>query len=112
MRGFARCATARNRCPTPMKWSRTGAVAACFRSRSMPQSPLPVTLVAEAGLDAAPLDAAQRRWAADNGFTGQRGRLLALPGEGGALAGYLFGIGAPEGRPVFVAGLAAAALAE
>jgi len=78
----------------------------------MPQSPLPVTLVAEAGLDAAPLDAAQRRWAADNGFTGQRGRLLALPGEGGALAGYLFGIGAPEGRPVFIAGLAAAALAE
>lgn len=50
------------------------------------------------------------KWAAAHAFTGQRGRLLALPGDDGAIAGYLFGLGAPEDRPKLVTGLAAAAL--
>jgi len=72
--------------------------------------PIPVTLVSEAALDAAGLKAAHRAWAEANGFSGQRGRLLALPGEAGALDGYLLGIGGEAGRSKLVAGLAAAAL--
>lgn len=52
----------------------------------------------------------EARWAAANGFTGQRGRLLALPGVDGGLAGYLFGLGDASGRPALTLGLAAAAL--
>lgn len=50
------------------------------------------------------------RWAAANGFSGQRGRLLALPAADGGLAGYLFGLGPKEGRSPLIFGLAAAAL--
>lgn len=50
------------------------------------------------------------RWAASNAFSGQRGRLLALPDEDGRIAGYLFGLGSREGRPGLITGLAAAAL--
>lgn len=71
---------------------------------------IPVYLVGDGSLPTLPLTAAQRSWAEANGFSGQRGRLLPLPGGDGALGGYLFGTGAAEGRPVFVAGLAAAAL--
>ncbi|MCW5721729.1 MAG: leucyl aminopeptidase family protein [Devosia sp.] len=73
-------------------------------------STLPVRFVPEGGLEAAGLTPRQRGWADDNNFTGQRGRLLALPDESGRLDLYLFGIGAAENRPVFVAGLAGAAL--
>ena len=76
----------------------------------MPQSkPLTLTAVEE-GSVAAGLTPAQANWASANGFTGQRGRLLALPGEDGAVAGYLFGVGAAADRPRLVLGLAAAAL--
>jgi leucyl aminopeptidase len=76
----------------------------------MPKSkPLTLTTVEE-GSVAEGLTPAQAKWAKANGFTGQRGRLLALPGEDGAVAGYLFGVGAAEGRPKLVQGLAAAAL--
>ena len=70
----------------------------------------PVTLVEEGGLKAAGLSKLQGQWAAANGFTGQRGRLLAVPSETGALAGYLFGVGAKASRPVLVTGLAGAGL--
>lgn len=73
---------------------------------------LPVYFSAELPAPAADLTPAQRQWAELNGFSGQRGRLLALPGESGDVAGYLFGIGAPADRPAFVAGLAAAQLPE
>lgn len=73
---------------------------------------LPVIFVGEGDLAAANLPAPQRAWAEANGFSGQRGRLLALPEAGGALSGYLFGTGADAGRPALVAGLAGAALAE
>ena len=70
---------------------------------------LPVIAVEE-GTTAAGLTPAQENWAGANGFTGQRGKLLALPGEGGEIAGYLFGLGAAADRPKLVHGLAAAAL--
>lgn len=56
------------------------------------------------------LTPAERQWAKANGFAGQRGRLLALPGEEGAVAGYLFGMGSSDDRPALVLGQAAAAL--
>lgn len=49
-------------------------------------------------------------WARANGFSGQKGRLLPLPGPDGGHAGYAFGIGAAEGRSPLVLGLAAQAL--
>jgi len=70
----------------------------------------PVILVEEGGLKAAGLGRPQAQWASANGFTGQRGRLLALPSETGALAGYLFGVGAKASRPVLVTGIAGATL--
>lgn len=70
----------------------------------------PVYLVGEGGLAALDLSAGQRSWADANGFSGQRGKLLPLPATDGSLDGYLFGLGTAEGRPVFVAGLAAASL--
>ena len=68
---------------------------------------LPVICVAEGGAPAG-LTPAQAKWAKAAGFTGQRAKLLPLPGEGGDLAGYLFGLGAPIGRPALITGLAAA----
>jgi len=77
----------------------------------MPQpSTLPVIFVEDGKLADAGLSEAHSVWATANGFTGQRGRVLALPGDGGALAGYLFGTGAGQDRPVMVAGLAAASV--
>src|SRR5487761_2730181 len=76
----------------------------------MPQpTPLPLICVAEAGALPKSLKAAHRHWAEANGFAGQRGRLLALPGSDGSLEGYLFGIGGDD-RPRLVVGLAGAAL--
>lgn len=49
-------------------------------------------------------------WARANGFCGQAGRLLALPGAGGRVAGYLFGTGLAEKRSPLITGLAGAAL--
>jgi leucyl aminopeptidase len=72
---------------------------------------LPLILVEEGGLKAAGLSKGQVSWAGANGFTGQRGRLLALPsGNGAQLDGYLFGTGPSATRPVLVTGLAGAAL--
>lgn len=58
---------------------------------------LPVHLVARDGLDALGLLPSTIAWAAANGFSGEAGRTLVLPGENGALAGALFGIGDGEG---------------
>ncbi|MGN6488569.1 MAG: leucyl aminopeptidase family protein [Devosia sp.] len=75
----------------------------------MPTKPLTLTAVEE-GSVAAGLTPAQARWAAANAFTGARGKLLPLPAEDGGVAGYLFGLGAADGRPKLVHGLAAASL--
>ncbi|KQN76866.1 leucyl aminopeptidase family protein [Devosia sp. Leaf64] len=70
----------------------------------------PVYLVGEGGLATLGLSGAQKGWAEANGFSGQRGKLLPLPSADGGLEGYLFGVGPAEGRPAFVAGLAAVSL--
>ena len=70
---------------------------------------LPLIAVEEGKLPAM-LTPAQSKWAKVQGFTGQRGRLLPLPGEEGSLAGYLFGLGEPAGRSPLILGTAAAAL--
>ncbi|RWC60782.1 leucyl aminopeptidase family protein [Mesorhizobium sp.] len=58
---------------------------------------LPVHLVVRDGLDAAGLAPAAVAWARANGFSGEAGRTLVVPGENGALGGALFGIGDCEG---------------
>ncbi|MDB5528294.1 MAG: cytochrome oxidase subunit [Devosia sp.] len=73
---------------------------------------LPVIFIDDAGLAAVGLDPVATAWAAANGFSGQRGRLLAVPDGQGAVAAYLFGTGSAVDRPVLVAGLAAAQLGE
>jgi leucyl aminopeptidase len=71
---------------------------------------LPLICVAEGGDLPKALGEPARRWAAANGFSGQRGRLLAVPDADGAVAAYLFGMGSADDRPVLVTGLAGAAL--
>ena len=73
---------------------------------------LPIIAIEEGRLDAAGLSPANAAWATANGFTGQRGRLLALPGAEGAVTGYLFGMGEAENRSALVLGLAGSSLAE
>ena len=58
---------------------------------------LPVHLVAKDGLEAAALTPSSIAWAKANGFSGEAGRALVLPGENGAIAGALFGTGEGEG---------------
>lgn len=70
---------------------------------------LPLIAVEEGSLPAS-LTPIQAKWAKSQGFSGQRGKLLALPGEDGAVAGYLFGLGAADGRPGLIFGSAAASL--
>jgi leucyl aminopeptidase len=70
---------------------------------------LPLICVPE-GSTLSTLTKAHRHWATANGFSGQRGRLLALPASDGGIASYLFGIGPAADRPKLVMGIAAAAL--
>lgn len=76
----------------------------------MSKSIIPLICVEEGGVAGAGLADSNRAWAAANGFTGQRGKLLALPGPEGSLDAYLFGLGAPSDRPALVLGLASTAL--
>ncbi|MEQ1899371.1 MAG: leucyl aminopeptidase family protein [Devosia sp.] len=71
---------------------------------------LPLIAIEDGGLAGAGLSKPRLEWAKSNGFSGQRGRLLALPSEKGPIEGYLFGMGAHAGRPKLVTGLAGAAL--
>lgn len=71
---------------------------------------LPLICIPEGELARAALSPAHRLWAEANSFTGQSGQLLALPGEDGALAGHLFGMGA--GASPFQLGQAGAALGQ
>jgi leucyl aminopeptidase len=63
-----------------------------------PEAALPVYLVGRGGLDVAGLAPSATAWASANGFSGEAGRTLILPGEGGALAGALFGTGDGESQ--------------
>ncbi|WP_196259411.1 leucyl aminopeptidase family protein [Pelagibacterium limicola] len=71
---------------------------------------LPITCVYEGRLDGASRSGAALNWARANGFKGQYGKLLAVPGEEGQLEGYFFGMGTADDRQPLVLGLAAAAL--
>jgi leucyl aminopeptidase len=53
---------------------------------------LPVHLVVKDGLELAGLAPAVLAWARANGYAGEAGRALILPGEDGSLGGALFGI--------------------
>lgn len=67
---------------------------------------LPLIVVEAGALATAGLAAGHLAWAEANGFTGQSGRLLALPGDAGTVAGYLFGVGEAATRPALILGLA------
>lgn len=75
-----------------------------------PPAALPVYLVARDALEAAALPPPAIAWARANGFSGEAGRTLVLPDEGGGLAGALFGTG--DGEGVLALGALARALPE
>lgn len=58
-----------------------------------PDRALPVYLVGKDRLADAGLSAQALAWAQANGFDGQAGRTLVLPGEGGNIGGAVFGLG-------------------
>ncbi|RWG91703.1 M17 family metallopeptidase [Mesorhizobium sp.] len=74
------------------------------------EAALPVHLVGKDGLDQAGLSPATIAWARANGFSGEAGRTLILPGGGGALAGALYGTG--DGESQLAAGALARSLPE
>lgn len=57
----------------------------------------PVHLVTTENFAELELDAAAEAWTKANGFSGQDGRLLLLPGKDGGIAGALFGIPSLQG---------------
>src|SRR6185312_9484538 len=57
----------------------------------------PVYLVGKEGLADAGLDATTQAWATANGFGGESGRLLVVPGKNGAIGSALFGLGGESG---------------
>jgi leucyl aminopeptidase len=61
------------------------------------ETSLPVHLVTKDTFSTVALDDATRAWATANGFAGQEGRLLVVPGDNGAIVGALFGIPAEPG---------------
>lgn len=60
------------------------------------ETSLPVHLVTKESFPSASIDDATRAWAEANGFTGQEGKLLVVPGANGAIAGALFGVPADQ----------------
>ncbi len=78
-----------------------------------PKQSRPVHLIAKDGLDGAGLDAAAVGWAKQNGFAGEAGRTLVLPGADGSVAGALFGLGnGGEGNAALALGALARSLPE
>ena len=78
-----------------------------------PKQSRPVHLIAKDGLDGAGLDAAAVAWAKQNGFSGEAGRTLVLPGADGSVAGALFGLGnGGEGNGALALGALARSLPE
>lgn len=58
-----------------------------------PRKALPVHLVRKDGLDSVQLPPEAFAWAKANGFSGEAGRTLVLPGKDGEIGGALFGAG-------------------
>ncbi|MDX8440401.1 leucyl aminopeptidase family protein [Mesorhizobium australafricanum] len=75
-----------------------------------PDASLPVYLVAKDALEAAALPPPAIGWARANGYSGEAGRTLVLPDEGGGLGGALFGTG--DGESSLALGVLARALPE
>lgn len=73
-------------------------------------STIPIIVVEEGRIAAAGLSVEATAWAEGNGFTGQRGQMLAVPGRNGTIAAQLFGAGRAEDRAPLVMGLAGAKL--
>jgi leucyl aminopeptidase len=53
----------------------------------------PVYLIGKDGVAAAGVEEPAREWASANGFSGEAGRLLTVPGENGAVGAALYGLG-------------------
>lgn len=70
----------------------------------------PIWFVRKGELETAGLESATLSWAKANGFEGQAGRVLTVPGVNGEIAGALFGLGKDENR--LAAGKLATALPE
>ncbi|MET3793034.1 leucyl aminopeptidase family protein [Aquamicrobium terrae] len=67
---------------------------------------LAVHLVAKDGLESAGLSPQAVAWAKANGFNGEAGKMLVLPGEGGRIGGALFGLGNGSGGALALGSLA------
>ena len=78
------------------------------------QQSRPIWFVASGRLDHAALPADMLVWARANGFDGEAGRVLVLPGKDGSIAGALFGTGDEEkcGQLQLLAGKLARSLPE
>lgn len=74
------------------------------------KSATPIICVPEDGIEAAKLAPHHLTWARENGFNGQQGILLPLPGANGVREGFLFGMGSTPKSPKLTTGLAAASL--
>jgi leucyl aminopeptidase len=60
----------------------------------------PVWLVQKGALESTGLDSAALAWAKANGFDGQSGRVLIIPGENGQISGAVLGTGKDDSRLV------------
>ncbi|RUM99226.1 leucyl aminopeptidase family protein [Pseudaminobacter arsenicus] len=73
----------------------------------------PIYLLANGDLENAGLDGTALAWADNNGFSGDAGRVLILPGAEGAIGGALFGLGkADEAKGALACGTLARTLPE
>lgn len=63
-----------------------------------PRASRAIHLVAQGGLSESGLEASHLAWAKANGFDGDAGRTLLLPGAGGAVSAALFGLGKASDR--------------
>lgn len=74
----------------------------------------PIWFIGKNRLDQAALTSDAQSWARANDFNGEAGRVLALPGKNGSIAGALFGIGDDEkgGQSQLLAGKLARSLPE
>jgi leucyl aminopeptidase len=73
---------------------------------------IPLHFVSEGQLEGAGLSSGAVGWARANGFSGQRGKLLAVPGNEGSIGAWLLGLGSDTDRSPFLAGHAGAKLPE
>ena len=76
------------------------------------KSARPIHFVAKDGLESAGLAAGEVAWARANGFSGEAGRTLLVPGSDGSVTAALFGLGDESDRLSLDSGLLAKALTE